>query len=114
MAAIAWDRLLETCCRRHADVMLLTAGCPPMLHIEGIWRTLQTPPLEPGDVKAMATEVLDPKPEQQMGYAYSDFWYGDVAFFRAMAFGYPETTLLIVSPTAQTRQPPADPRSLTN
>ncbi len=111
MATIAWDRLLETCYKRKADVALLAPGSPPVVRVDQSWRSLQVSPLEPGDVKAMASEILRPGPEAEAdGYAYRDFWFGDVAFFRAMAFGYPETTLLVVSPTAPTRPPPADPR----
>ena len=110
MGILAWDRLLETCRQRHADVALLTPGSPPQLRIDQSWRSLQVPPLEPGDVKAMAAEILRPKPDAETdGYAYVDFSYGDDAFFRAMAFGYPETRLLVVSPTTPTRPPPADP-----
>lgn len=111
MATIAWDRLLETCYKRKADAALLCPGSPPLLRIEQAWRSLQVSPLELQDVKAMAAEILRPKPDAETdGYAYSDFWYGDVEFFRAMAFEFPETKLLVVSPTARTRPPPADPR----
>ncbi len=90
---------------------LLAPGSPPVLRVGQSWQSLEVPPLEPEDVKTMAAEVLRGKPKSETdGYAYTDFWYGDVAFFRAMAFGYPETTLLVVSPTTPTRPPPDDPR----
>jgi hypothetical protein len=37
-----------------------------------------------------------PRPTEH-GHTYCDFLHGDKGGFRAMAFGYPETTLLIVS-----------------
>ena len=98
MPTLKWDRLLETCCRRDADVALLVPGSPPLIRVGKYWRSLDVPPLLPQDVVAMAAERLRPKPEGEVaGYAYSEFWYGDEEFFCAMAFGFPETRLLVVS-----------------
>ena len=112
MPRLAWDRLLETYCRRDASVMLFVPGSPPILHIGQDWRPLQVPPLEAADVVEMAAERMSPAPDgEAAGYAYSDFWYGDVAYFRAMAFGHPETRLLVVSRTQPDRPPSRNPPS---
>ena len=110
---VAWDRLLETCYRRDADVALVTAGSPPLLHVGEQWRGLQMPPLEADDVTSLASELLRPEPQREAdGYAYVEFWYGDVAFYRVMAFGFPATRLLVVSRSRGSRPPPPpfDPR----
>src|SRR4051794_34197563 len=95
--AIAWDRLLETVRRREADVALLVPGSPPLIRVGETWRALQLPPTTAEEVVALATERMTPAPQGTgEGYAYADFWFGDVAFFRVMAFGFPGTHLLVV------------------
>ena len=109
MAGVAWDRLLETCYRRDADVALVTAGSPPLLKLGEQWRALQMPPLEVDDVTSLASELLRPKQGEADGYAYIEFSYGDVASYRVMAFGFPATRLLVVSRSRGSRPPPPPP-----
>jgi hypothetical protein len=62
------------------------------------------------DVKAMPAEILQPKADGETdGCTYIDFGYGNVAFFSAMAIGFPKTTLLIVSRIPPSHPPPRDP-----
>jgi hypothetical protein len=126
MPAPRWDRMLETCCRRDASDLLLVPGSPPMIRQEwpslpepgpqveqakqlcSMWRTLHTKPLTADDLAVLASQVIDGKRDgEQDGYAYSDFWYGNLAFFRVMAFGFPRTTSLSRIPP--TRPSPVDP-----
>src|SRR3954468_1663716 len=98
MAVLRWDRLLETCCRKEATDILLRPGSPPLLRSAKGWQALALPPLLPEDVIELAEEAMRlgaPKPTEH-GHTYCDFLHDDKAGFRAMAFGYPETTLLIV------------------
>ena len=104
MPRVAWDRLLLAYVRNNADVLLLVPGSPPILRIGEEWRALQLPPLEPADVSGMTDELLAVTEGQGGGYAYGHVWYGDVAYFYALAFGYPQTTLLVLS-----RQEPDGP-----
>lgn len=98
MATIQWDRLLETCHRRKASDILLIAGSPPLIRMGESWRALQIPPFTAADIETMAKERLGATLEGESdGYAYSDFSYGDVARFRAMAFGYPSTRALLIA-----------------
>jgi Tfp pilus assembly pilus retraction ATPase PilT len=93
--------------------MLLAPGSPPMLRLDDAWRALQLSPLQAEDVISMAAAQLSPKPQgEKDGYAYCDFSYGDVrvAFYRAMAFGFPETRFLMVSRTPPSGPQPADSR----
>lgn len=92
--------------RRGADVALLIPGSPPSLRIAQEWRPLITPALLRLDVDALVAQQFE-EPHFEEGYAYVDFWYGDVRYFRAMAFGYPQTTSLVISVKA----PPPKPLS---
>ena len=97
MASLQWARLLETCCRRDASDLLLTVGSPPMIRLRESWRALQVPPLDVAALQVLAEERLGTRPDGEAdGFAYSHFRYGD-AGFRAMAFGYPDTKLLLVA-----------------
>jgi hypothetical protein len=59
---------------------------------------LQAPLVEIIALRALANERLAPNPDGQGdGYAYSDFRFGDAARFRALAFGYPATSVLLVA-----------------
>ena len=92
--------------------MLLVPGSPPILHIGQDWRQLQVPPLEAADVAEMAAERISSAPDgEAYGYVYTYFWYGDVAYFRAMAFGHPQTRLLVISRTQPDRPPSGSPPS---
>ena len=98
MPGIAWDRLLETCYKHGVEVAILMPGSPPLLRVGNAFRSLSVPPLDVSDVAAMASEQLAKAPEYNAdGYAYLDFWYGKVAYFRLMAFGYPDTKAMVLS-----------------
>ena len=106
MGSVVWDRLLETCLRKDASVVLLVPGSPPLMRIGRVWRGLDVPALSAEDVVDLAAERIRPgRHAQSNGYAYDDFWYRDGAFFRAMAFGFPETKVLVVSPAPPPRPP---------
>jgi hypothetical protein len=108
MSSFDWDRLLETCHTNDADLALLVPGSPPLIRIADSWRALQVPALTSDEIVDLAAQQLHPKPDAQTddGYAYSDFQYRDVALFRAMAFGFPQTKLLVLSRFAQPPPPP--------
>ena len=108
MAAIAWDRLLETCYRRNASVALLIPGSPPLIQVEEAWRALQVPAVETSDLGELVSKLGEPDGRAE-GHAYRFFWYGDVAFFQATTFGDPETTALVLSRQKPNRPPPANP-----
>jgi Tfp pilus assembly pilus retraction ATPase PilT len=100
MARIALDRLLETYHQRQAEVAVHVVGSPPMIWINQGWRVLQTPPLDAADMASIAAEIIG---DQQLaptdGHVAHDFWYGNVAYFHLMAFGYPQATCLVLSHT---------------
>jgi hypothetical protein len=48
-------------------------------------------------LRAFADERLSSSRQERGAYAYADFRYGDVAAFRAIGFGYPDTTLLVLT-----------------
>jgi hypothetical protein len=96
MGKVAWDRLLETCYQRGSD-LLFVPGNPILVRSPRPWQSLQLPALSPHDVRTMAAERVSATHVAVDGYAVQDFWYGDAAQFRATAFGYPETTVLLVS-----------------
>src|SRR6476659_569357 len=77
-----FDRLLETYVRRNASLLVLVAGSPPLILIEGLLRAMETPPLTPADVEELTFEKFTVRgqigPAKANGYSYEDFWYGDV------------------------------------
>jgi Tfp pilus assembly pilus retraction ATPase PilT len=98
MASLQWDRLLETCYRRNASDILLSPGSPPMIRLSESWRTLQAPPVDTAAIQALVAERFVTAPDgEHDGYAYSDFAYKGMRRFRAMAFGYPATFLLLIA-----------------
>jgi len=101
MASLQWDRLLETCYRRNASDVLLSPGASPMIRLAESWRSLQVPAADAATIRALASELLGENPAgREEGYAYSDFDYGDAGDatrFRATAFGYPATNVLLIS-----------------
>jgi Tfp pilus assembly pilus retraction ATPase PilT len=98
MPVVKWDRLLETCFRQGGTAMLITVGSPPFIQIAELWRAMQIDPLARRDLVGLAEQVLGSgRGSQRDGYAYLDFAYGNVARFRAMAFGYPKTSVLLIS-----------------
>ena len=107
-----WDRLLETCCARNATDILLSPGSPPLLRLADKWHTLQVPAVDVTAIQTLVSEQLAAKPDGEVdGYAYWDFQFrrvfclppGTLAApicrrFRATAFGYPATNVLLISP----------------
>ncbi len=95
---LAWDRLLETWVRRNATDILLSPGTSPLIRLADSWRPLQVPPVDVETIRALASEQLGENPAgREDGYSYSDFGHGDVARFRATAFGYPATNVLLIA-----------------
>ncbi len=106
MPSVAWDRLLETCYRQGAEVAVLVPGSPPLVRVGDTFRALQVPPLAVQDLEDMARELLgDAVKSDADGYSYVDFWYGTLAFYRAMAFGFPSTRALVLSRRKPTHPP---------
>jgi Tfp pilus assembly pilus retraction ATPase PilT len=98
MGALQWDRMLETCHKRNGSELLLFPGSPPMIRMRRNWRAMDVPPIDAPTLQALAQELIGKKPDGQAdGYTYSEFGYGDMRRLRAMAFGYPDTRLLIVA-----------------
>src|SRR4051812_29013684 len=98
MSPLQWDRMLETCYRQDATDLLFVPGPPPMVRLRTSWRALELPPVDAAAVQALANERIGAEPDGRAdGYAYSDFSYGDVIRFRAMAFGYPFTDVLVIA-----------------
>jgi Tfp pilus assembly pilus retraction ATPase PilT len=104
MAALVWDRLLETLSRNNGTNLLLAPGSPPMLQIAQQMQALGVPPLAASDVQALAEEMLSKKVSGTSdGYTWLDlnFLHDAGAWFRIMAFGYPDTKVLMVTRQAQ-------------
>jgi hypothetical protein len=79
-------------------VAVLVPGSPPLVRVGDTFRALQVPPLAVQDLEDMARELLgDAVKSDADGYSYVDFWYGTLAFYRAMAFGFPSTRALVLS-----------------
>jgi Tfp pilus assembly pilus retraction ATPase PilT len=96
--ALQWDRLLETCYRRNASDILLSPGASPMIRMAESWRSLQVPPLDAATIQALASKQLGENPVgHEDGYSYADFRFRDMGRFRATAFGYPTTNVLLIS-----------------
>jgi Tfp pilus assembly pilus retraction ATPase PilT len=109
MSGLTLDRLLETCVRRRATDMLLLPHAPPQIRLPDSWRTLQTAALTPADLMTFCNQIFTSPPQQSLdGYAAHDYLYNDVHLFRAMAFGHPNPTALILTP-APDAPPPASP-----
>ena len=96
--ALQWDRLLETCYRRNASDILLCPGASPMIRLTESWRALQVLPVDAATIQALARERLGENPAgREEGCSYVDFDYVDAGRFRATAFGYPGTNVLLIS-----------------
>jgi len=114
MAALVWDRLLETLSRNNGTNILLVPGSPPMLQIAQQMQALSVPPLAESDVHALAEEMLSKKVSGTAdGYAWVDFnfLHDASAWFRIMAFGYPDTKVVMVTRQVQ---PPGTSRGSEN
>jgi hypothetical protein len=69
-----------------------------MLRLRDVWRALKTVCAEPDDPQQLAEMCFQQRtPGKSEGHAYIDFSFGNVARFRAMAFGFPKTTMLLFS-----------------
>jgi hypothetical protein len=81
-----------------------------MIRLAESWRSLQVPPLDVETIRALARQQLGDNPTgREEGYAYSDFLHREVncqlqpvespaiTRFRATAFGYPATNVLLIS-----------------
>src|SRR3712207_2399379 len=111
MASLAWDRLLETCSSRNASDVLLMPGFAPSIRLQDEVRTLQVPPVEPADLEHLLREIFPAPPAVPAStdeYAYQDFSYGETVWFRALAFGYPQTKLLLVMRHSLDWRPPRE------
>jgi hypothetical protein len=109
--SVAWDRLLETCYRREAELAVLVPGSPPLVRVGDTFRALQVPPLTVKDLEEMVRERLGETPELNSdGYAHGDFWYGDLVFYRVLAFGFPNTRALVLNKCKPTHPAPENPR----
>ena len=97
MAAVQWDRLLETCYRRGGTDLLLTPGSSPMIRLADAWHDLQAPILEREEVEVAAREKIAEPDGKADGYAYSDICHSRAGKFRVTAFGYPQAKLLLVT-----------------
>src|SRR5271170_7819767 len=99
MARLEWDRLLDTCVRGGATDAILAPGSPPMVRLADGWRSLQgVDALTPRQVSNLAYEHLGLKVGRKVdGYTFSDFSYGNIARFRVLAFGYPQTKVLLIT-----------------
>ena len=103
MTNISLDRLLETCQRNNATEALLVPGANPVVRLDQGWRALATKRLTLSDVVSMADAAVGRKPVQSDGYSHHDFKYGK-ARFRAVAFGYPKTRVLLLVHLSADRQ----------
>ena len=104
MAALVWDRLLETLSKHSGTNLLLVPGSPPMLQIAQQMQALSVPPLSEEDVQLLAEEMLSKKVSGTAdGYAWLDFnfLHDAGAWFRIMAFGYPDTKVVMVTRQTQ-------------
>ena len=102
MAALKFDRLLETVFRR-GEEMLLVHGSPPPLRTGPDMRALQRPALGAQDIELLMNEVRAMgAPQEADGYAYLDFSYGQACRFRVAMFTavQPTVMLLIKLPAA--------------
>src|SRR5687768_16848211 len=108
MSELDSERLLETCCRNDGADILLVPGKPPFIRMKDFWRPLDAPLIELEEINSMAHERFRAGTGLLDECTYADFWYRDVAMFRALAFGYPATTLLIFA-RIQPPAPPANP-----
>lgn len=100
MVSLAWDRLLETCNNRGSDI-LLAPGSKPLIRVPGSWTNLELGALlRPKDIRNMANELFQQRQPDGVldNWAYFNVAYGEnYAWFRVFAFGFPKTSMLIIS-----------------
>ncbi|MEI7435478.1 MAG: PilT/PilU family type 4a pilus ATPase [bacterium] len=66
MSAITLEELMRLTFERNASDLLLTAGAPPQLRINGFLESIGTEPLEPETTRALAYSLLDEKHAGQL------------------------------------------------
>jgi hypothetical protein len=90
--------------------MLIAPASPPLIQIANFWRALQVEPLRAEDLTALADGLRGLKIDSgNEGYAVLDFVYSPVQAtitrYRAMAFGYPQTTFILVARLPEKGEP---------
>jgi hypothetical protein len=108
MAALVWDRLLETLSRNNGTNLLLVPGIAADAADCAADAGAGVPPLAESDVQALAEEMLSKKVSGTSdGYTWLDFnfLHDPGAWFRIMAFGYPDTKVLMVTRQSQSSEP---------
>jgi Tfp pilus assembly pilus retraction ATPase PilT len=109
MPALQWDRLLETCAKRQAGVVIV-GGTSGYLRTDDGLRAFAVPPVEAPELRAMIDEMLRPahEVEQVPGCRSVGVTYGPpVRRFRIDAVGDPEPVALFL-----TQLGPDDPPAL--
>jgi hypothetical protein len=93
---VSLARLLETCCHKNATDALVVPGSPPLIRIRGNWQSAGATKVLPSDVTSLTQQTVGLGPSQANGYSFCDFNFGGVARFKAIAFGFPQTTFLLL------------------
>ncbi len=89
MATLHIDRILETCIKRGASDIHISAGKPPTLRLHGRLRQLETKVLEPEDCIALMKQIAPERNQQEIqeeGGTDFGFAFGDQARFRVSVF----------------------------
>jgi len=89
MAMIHIDRVLETCIRQGASDIHLVTGRPPVLHLHGGLRSLETKVLGPDDTVALMKSITPDRNQQELqesGTTDFGFAFGDKGRFRVSVF----------------------------
>lgn len=89
MATLHIDRILETCIKRGASDIHISAGKPPTLRLHGRLRQLETKILEPEDCIALMKQIAPERNQQEIqeeGGTDFGFAFGDQARFRVSVF----------------------------
>jgi hypothetical protein len=69
-----------------------------MLRLRDGWHAVKTATPQSDDPQRLATICLQHgRRGESEGHSFTDFSFGDIARFRAMAFGFPNTTVLMIS-----------------
>jgi Tfp pilus assembly pilus retraction ATPase PilT len=96
MAALAWDRIMETCVRNRGTDIVLVPGMPPFVRLEGGLRALSVEPVSASDIAQMLLELKPP--DQLNPDGYLDFFTPYRAdCFRVASFGIPSPHCMILA-----------------
>ncbi|HEY7117128.1 MAG TPA: hypothetical protein VH475_11100 [Tepidisphaeraceae bacterium] len=91
-------KFLQTCYVNGGTDLVLAPGVAPLMRRDGGWHRLEIPPLGPDDIKKIAADLLYAQPfARNRTYAFVDFAYADLARFRATAFDYPDTSVVVIT-----------------